>query len=301
MPSMYGKISTHIDPIQINQSHGWYCWWFRNPAPVEEKVVYSIIYDGFYTSQVVNRTSEPSTVWVSLEYVLMSSTSARFQLLWWEDPCNSSRRIGAASGSRKKCGGKLLDMKVGWGGLRLNKGFVCFKTNVISHFKQRSVFLKQVLAELRHVAQLLCAKSPPWHCPKSQACFVSVILVRDLTPNTGLFWYMFTEARVCWMAVGDRSIICSGWEVLWSLHHGCSWQNRATGLSALLFSFHFCVPCPHPLLFCVWLRGCCSSQDSISVYVYIHIIYIYICKPIYLILETAKFSKFWRPSHGHIL
>lgn len=26
-----------------------------------------------------------------------------------------------------------------------------------------------------------------------EACFVSVILVRDLTPNTGLFWYMFTE------------------------------------------------------------------------------------------------------------
>ena len=49
-----------------------------------------------------------------------------------------------ASGSRKKCGGKLLDMKVAWGGgLRLNKRFVCFKTNVISHFKQRSVFLKQ--------------------------------------------------------------------------------------------------------------------------------------------------------------
>ncbi|CAK9080046.1 unnamed protein product [Durusdinium trenchii] len=26
-----------------------------------------------------------------------------------------------------------------------------------------------------------------------EACFVSVIAVRDLTPNTGLFWYMFTE------------------------------------------------------------------------------------------------------------
>lgn len=26
-----------------------------------------------------------------------------------------------------------------------------------------------------------------------EACFVSVMAVRDLTPNTGLFWYMFTE------------------------------------------------------------------------------------------------------------
>lgn len=32
------------------------------------------------------------------------------------------------------------------------------------------------------------------HDTTRKACFVSVIAVRDLTPNTGLFWYMFTEA-----------------------------------------------------------------------------------------------------------
>ena len=32
---------------------GWYCWWFRNPANQLRLVVYPIIYDGFYTSQVV--------------------------------------------------------------------------------------------------------------------------------------------------------------------------------------------------------------------------------------------------------
>ena len=32
--------------------------------------------------------------------------------------------------------------------------------------------------------------------PHYEACFVSVMAVRDLTPNTGLFWYMFTEAQL---------------------------------------------------------------------------------------------------------
>ena len=27
-----------------------------------------------------------------------------------------------------------------------------------------------------------------------EACFVSILAIRDLTPNTGLFWYLFTEA-----------------------------------------------------------------------------------------------------------
>ena len=31
----------------------WYCWWFRNPAPVEGQVVYLTTFTGFYTSQVV--------------------------------------------------------------------------------------------------------------------------------------------------------------------------------------------------------------------------------------------------------
>ena len=31
----------------------WYCWWFRNPANHLRLVAYPMIYDGFYTSQVV--------------------------------------------------------------------------------------------------------------------------------------------------------------------------------------------------------------------------------------------------------
>ena len=36
----------------------WYCWWFRNPVPVDVADIPASI--GFHTSQVVSRISEPS-------------------------------------------------------------------------------------------------------------------------------------------------------------------------------------------------------------------------------------------------
>ena len=47
---------------------GWYCWWFRNVAPVEGKVVYPIIYMGFY--------HQPR--WWSPDFWTITSSSSSF-------------------------------------------------------------------------------------------------------------------------------------------------------------------------------------------------------------------------------
>ena len=43
-----------------------YCWWFRNPGSTHQLslVVYPIIYTVCVTSQLVSRTSAPSTGWI---------------------------------------------------------------------------------------------------------------------------------------------------------------------------------------------------------------------------------------------
>ena len=47
-----------------------YCWWFRNPAPVD---MINILFAGFYASQVVGWPDFPSPSTVSQEYILIVS------------------------------------------------------------------------------------------------------------------------------------------------------------------------------------------------------------------------------------
>ena len=59
-------------------NHKPYFWWFRNPANQLRLVDYPIYQQGFYTSQVVSRMSEPSTVSPNSQRVSTASTKFIF-------------------------------------------------------------------------------------------------------------------------------------------------------------------------------------------------------------------------------
>ena len=54
-----------------------YCWWFRNPAPVEGKVVYPIIYKGFIHLRWLEMGFLPSTVGLCLMLSLRCRLACR--------------------------------------------------------------------------------------------------------------------------------------------------------------------------------------------------------------------------------